>query len=195
MNTMAELPIKDVAQQSRRRNDPHVGAALWIPHPRAHKRIPLLPGRRRGAAPGPGLPPPRPVRASAIERPRERRRVRPSFDLRRGRLRAQGSARRCCESTLVALSRAIEREAIAHAAAPVLIGAFQRERLLPGGRPPARAERRRGRRLRRLRAGAQARRRAGRDPDRRGECARTRGPSSSTPRDTPPACWRGSGAA
>ncbi len=32
------------------------------------------------------------------------------------------------KSTLVALSRAIEHEALAHAAAPVLIGAFQRER-------------------------------------------------------------------
>ena len=41
------------------------------------------------------------------------------------------------KSTLIALSRAIEHEALAHAAAPVLVGAFQHEPLLPRRRARA----------------------------------------------------------
>ena len=61
--------------------------------------------------------------------------------------------------TLVALSRAIEEEAMARAAGPVVIAAFQSEAQLPRGRAPLPApgaRRRRGRRVRRLRRAARS---------------------------------------
>ena len=134
MNTMAELPIKDVAQQSG------VAAGtirMWeqrygFPTPertasgyRRYCQGDVEALRRVQAYRHRGLSVP-----AAIERARESGGEcdRPSIyaavasahkDLRPQVLR---------KSTLVALSRAIEHEAIAHAAAPVLIGAFQRER-------------------------------------------------------------------
>ena len=73
----------------------------------------------------------------------------------RWRPAAPRCARRSCTgSTLIALSRAIEEEAMARAAGPIVIGAFQSEAQLPPGRAPLPAPRaRRGRRrgVRRLR--------------------------------------------
>ena len=100
------------------------------------------------------------------------------------------------KSTLVALSRAIEHETLAHAAAPVLFAAFQREPFYREVEPRyARIAQLRGRRvrLRRLRRGAPARTAApSRCRSRRPTRSATSGPSSSTRPATPPACWPGS---
>ncbi len=88
------------------------------------------------------------------------------------------------KSTLVALSRAIEHETLANAAAPVLFGAFQHEEFYrevePRYRRIARQSRRRVR-VRRLRAVRRRAGRPGRGPDRRTTTrSATSGRSSST---------------
>ena len=100
------------------------------------------------------------------------------------------------KSTLVALSRAIEHETLAHAAAPVLFAAFQREPFYREVEPRyARiaqcADAADG--LRRLPAGAPPGRRSRRDAD-RADATRsaTSGPSSSTRPGSPRASWPGS---
>src|SRR6478672_81369 len=86
------------ADRAGARDDPHVGAALRVPDPAAHRLgLPALRARgHRDAAPRAGSSP---ARAQVLRK-----------------------------STLIALSRAIEHELLARAAAPVLFGAFQRER-------------------------------------------------------------------
>ena len=66
------------------------------------------------------------ARARAVARGRDR----PPVDLRRAgvRRRRRCARRSCASATLIALSRAIEEEAMARAAGPVVIGAFQSER-------------------------------------------------------------------
>ena len=150
--------------------------------------LPALPARttsRRCAASRPA--PPRPVDP---RRDRARagggRGLRPPVDLRRGRREARRApAASCASATLIALSRAIEHETLAHAAAPVLFAAFQRESFYRDVERRYRrlaAARRRGLRLRRL-PGVPRRsaRRADRGPDRRATTRwATSGRSSST---------------
>ena len=190
------------ADRHRRRDHPHVGAALRLPGARAHGvgLPPLHRGRRRGAAQGARAAPSRAVGAGRDLARAGHRRRRPTIrrSTPRSPRRTPARGRRCCsKSTLVALSRAIEHEALALAAAPVVFGAFQQERFYRRVEPRYRrlaAQRRRGRRLRRLpRRRAPPGGRAGRDPDRpRRRAGQRVGGRSSTRPATPRACWRGS---
>ena len=132
-----------------------------FPGPGAHcLGLPPLPRRRRrGAAPRACRPPARAVdprrRCSASAR-RPRTADQP-VDLRRGR-RSTSPARpaaACASRRSWRCRRAIEDETLAHAASPIVFGAFQERALLPPRRaslPAHRRDRRRRRRVRRLRA-------------------------------------------
>ena len=90
------------------------------------------------------VPRPRPVgagRRSSARAPASGR-DRPALDVRRDRRRRRAvPARRLRKRTLLAISRAIEDETLARAAGPVVIGAFQSERIYRGRRAPLPAAR------------------------------------------------------
>ena len=199
----SDLAIKDVAERTG------IAAGtirMWeqrygFPAPGAHGRRATActrarTSRRCGAcSPTASAASPSPPRSSARARPAGHR---PALALRRASRPASRRPRRsCCASaTLIALSRAIEDETIARAAAPVVFGAFQRERHYRAVEHRYRrdgAHRRRRRRVRRLRGAARrpatARPRCRSSPATR---SATSGRSSSTRPATPRACSPGS---
>ena len=189
------------ADRPGRRDDPHVGAAPRRARARAQRvgLPPLLAGRRRPPAPRAGLPPPRAVgrrpRSSAPARTAATATTRRSTP--RSRRTDHGARPQVLrKSTLVALSRAIEHETLAHAARPMLFGAFQHEEFYREVEPRYRriaAPVRRRLRVRRLRRGSGTRRAArSRSPSARRTPWATSGASSSTRPATRPACWPGS---
>ena len=129
-----DLAIKDIAERTG------IAAGtirMWeqrhgFPAPGAHgRRLPPLHARgRRDAAPRAGLPDRGLSVAAAIERARETGGPsdRPSLYAAVAAGEHGGRPQVLRKATLEALSRAIEHETLALAAAPVLFGAFQRER-------------------------------------------------------------------
>ena len=171
------------ADGHRRRDDPHVGAALRLPRAGADRRRlpPLHRRRRRGAAPRRRATAARPVgpRARSTARARRGGRDRPPSIF--GAVAAADAPARpqvLRKRTLIALSRAIEHETLARAAAPVVFGGLPGGAQLPRGRaplPPAGPRRPTRSAVFADFAEPRARtRRAGRDPDRGRRRARQR---------------------